>query len=76
MNGRKCLLAFRIRVGFSLDFFLAFLQNELMEQPVTISPDIQSGTPVFFNTRVPIKNFFDYLSEGKNLDDFPSVTRL
>ncbi|MCC5814911.1 MAG: DUF433 domain-containing protein [Leptospira sp.] len=50
-----------------------------MEQFITISPDVQSGTPVFFNTRVPIKNFFDYLSDGFTiddfLDDFPSVTR-
>ena len=45
---------------------------------VTISPDIQSGTPVFTGTRVPIKNLFDYLKGGDTigefLHDFPSVT--
>ena len=46
-------------------------------QLITISPDIQSGTPVFYNTRVPVKNLFDYLKAGDTLaeflDDFPSV---
>ncbi len=38
-----------------------------------------SGTPVFCGTRVPVKNLFDYLEAGDNLeeflDDFPTVTR-
>ncbi len=42
-------------------------------------PDIQGGTPVFGGTRVPVKNFFDYLEAGHSLaeflDDFPSVSR-
>ena len=42
-------------------------------------PEKLSGTPVFRGTRVPIKNFFDYLEGGDDLeiflDDFPSVTR-
>lgn len=37
------------------------------------------GTPVFRGTRVPIKNLFDYLEAGDNmevfLDDFPTVSR-
>lgn len=49
------------------------------QQLITISPEIQSGTPVFYNTRVPIKNLFDYLKAGDTLeeflDDFPSVTK-
>ena len=48
-----------------------------MEQPITISPEIQSGEPVFTGTRVPVKNLFDYLKGGSNLEsfleDFPSV---
>ncbi len=48
-----------------------------MNQLITIHPDIQSGTPVFYNTRVPIKNLFDYVKGGHTvaefLDDFPSV---
>jgi uncharacterized protein (DUF433 family) len=50
-----------------------------MNNIITISPDIQSGTPVFNNTRVPIKNFFDYLKAGDSINDFlidfPSVNR-
>lgn len=50
-----------------------------MRQVVTISPDILSGTPVFFNTRVPIKNLFDYIKAGDSieafLEDFPSVKK-
>lgn len=42
-------------------------------------PEKLGGTPVFFGTRVPIKNLFDYLEAGDNLgvflDDFPTVTR-
>ncbi len=48
-------------------------------QLITISPEIQSGTPVFYNTRVPVKNLFDYLKAGDTLeeflDDFPSVSK-
>ncbi|MXX12637.1 MAG: DUF433 domain-containing protein [Gemmatimonadetes bacterium] len=38
-----------------------------------------SGLPVFKGTRVPVKNLFDYLAAGDNLDEFlcgfPSVSR-
>ena len=37
------------------------------------------GTPVFFGTRVPIKNLFDYLETGDSIDvfleDFEGVSR-
>ncbi|HYJ62102.1 MAG TPA: DUF433 domain-containing protein [Parafilimonas sp.] len=50
-----------------------------MSSPITISPNIQSGEPVFTNTRVPVKNLFDYLKAGHTLndflEDFPSVTQ-
>jgi uncharacterized protein (DUF433 family) len=50
-----------------------------MSNPVTISPNIQSGESVFENTRVPVKNLFDYLKAGHSLneflDDFPSVKK-
>jgi len=46
---------------------------------INIDPDIQSGTPVFTGTRVPLKNLFDYLQAGDTLNEFldqsPSVTR-
>ncbi|MEO8712343.1 MAG: DUF433 domain-containing protein [Parafilimonas sp.] len=50
-----------------------------MLSAITISPNIQSGEPVFSNTRVPVKNLFDYLKAGHSLkeflEDFPSVTK-
>ena len=51
-----------------------------MTQPlIVVDADIQSGTPVFAGTRVPIQNLFDYLEEGDSLDvfleQFPSVSR-
>ncbi len=50
-----------------------------IKQLITFSPEIQSGTPVFYKTRVPVKNLFDYLKAGDSLEDFlkgfPSVKR-
>jgi uncharacterized protein (DUF433 family) len=50
-----------------------------LSNPITISPNIQSGEPVFTNTRVPVKNLFDYLKAGHSLnvflEDFPSVKK-
>jgi uncharacterized protein (DUF433 family) len=44
-----------------------------------IDSQVVSGTPVFYGTRVPIKNLIDYLMEGDTidafLDSFPTVTR-
>ncbi|HEY8784340.1 MAG TPA: DUF433 domain-containing protein [Mucilaginibacter sp.] len=37
---------------------------------VKVDKDILGGTPVFRGTRVPIKNFFDYLKAGDSLNDF------
>jgi uncharacterized protein (DUF433 family) len=42
-------------------------------------PEIMSGTPVFANSRVPVKTLFDYLKAGdpleRFLDHFPTVER-
>jgi len=42
-------------------------------------PEKLGGTPVFYGTRVPIKNLFDCLEAGENLDEFldqfPTVSR-
>jgi uncharacterized protein (DUF433 family) len=51
-----------------------------MSDPVIHSdPRIQGGVPVFFGTRVPVKNLFDCIEAGDSLDrflaDFPSVSR-
>jgi uncharacterized protein (DUF433 family) len=46
---------------------------------INIDPDILGGTPVFFGTRVPIKNLFDYLETGDSievfLEDFDGVSK-
>ena len=49
------------------------------DKVINIDPEILGGTPVFYGTRVPIKNLFDYLESGEDidyfLDDFDSVSR-
>jgi uncharacterized protein (DUF433 family) len=46
---------------------------------ITINSEIQSGSPVFKGTRVPIKTLFDYLSTGETietyLEDYPYITK-
>ena len=46
---------------------------------INIDKEILGGTPVFFGTRVPIKNLFNYLKTGETigifLDDFEGVSR-
>jgi len=48
-------------------------------QVIEVDPEKLGGTPVFFGTRVPIQNFFDYLEGGDGLevflDHFPTVER-
>jgi uncharacterized protein (DUF433 family) len=50
-----------------------------IEQIVWTDPERMSGAPCFYDTRVPIKNLFDYLegsqSLGTFLDDFEGVSR-
>lgn len=47
--------------------------------PITVDPDIVSGTPVFRGTRVPVQTLFDYIADGNTLDEFlenfPTVAR-
>ena len=33
-------------------------------------PEILSGTPVFFGTRVPVRTLLDYLEAGDSLNQF------
>lgn len=46
---------------------------------ITVDPEILGGTPVFKETRVPVKSLFDYLERNYTLEEFlecfPSVTR-
>ena len=39
-------------------------------RPINIDAEILGGTPVFFGTRVPIKNLFDYLETGESIEEF------
>ena len=47
---------------------------------INIDPEILGGTPVFYGTRVPIKNLFDYLETGDTietfLEDFDGVSKI
>ena len=51
----------------------------MQQHVINIDKEILGGTPVFFGTRVPIKNLFDYLETGDSigsfLEDFESVSR-
>jgi uncharacterized protein (DUF433 family) len=55
------------------------MNNELLNPFIESDTEKLSGAPVFRGTRVPVKNLFDYLEAGDNLeeflDDFPTVTR-
>lgn len=55
------------------------MSGNLLDQYVESDAEKLSGTPVFRGTRVPVKNLFDYLEAGDDLDefldDFPTVTR-
>lgn len=50
-----------------------------MSRLITVDPEILGGTPVFRQTRVPIRALFDYLEQNYTLDEFlecfPTVTR-
>ena len=37
---------------------------------INVNPQILGGTPVFYGTRVPIKNLFDYIETGESIDEF------
>jgi len=54
-------------------------EKELRELPITIDPDILSGTPVFRGTRVPVDALISNLEAGLTVDEFlenfPTVTR-
>lgn len=55
------------------------MSSNLLNQFIESDAEKLSGTPVFRGTRVPVKNLFDYLKAGDNLeeflDDFPTVAR-
>jgi uncharacterized protein (DUF433 family) len=51
----------------------------MQDKVIHIDAEILGGTPVFYGTRVPIKNLFDYLETGETIEtflqDFDSVSR-
>lgn len=42
----------------------------MTSRTINIDPEILGGTPVFYGTRVPIKNLFDYLETGDSIETF------
>jgi uncharacterized protein (DUF433 family) len=59
-----------------------FSMEALMAKRLSVvhsNPEILGGTPVFVGTRVPLRNLFDYLERGHDIDEFldafPSVSR-
>jgi uncharacterized protein (DUF433 family) len=48
--------------------------------PITVDPEVLSGTPVFLGTRVPVQTLIDYILDGETLEtflhSFPTVRRL
>jgi uncharacterized protein (DUF433 family) len=55
------------------------MNRDSVEQFIESDAEKLGGTPVFRGTRVPVKNLFDYLVAGDDvevfLDDFPTVSR-
>jgi uncharacterized protein (DUF433 family) len=47
--------------------------------PITVDPEVLSGTPVFRGTRVPVQTLVDYILDGETLEtflrNFPTVQR-
>ena len=38
--------------------------------PITVDPEVLSGTPVFRGTRVPVQTLMDYILDGETLETF------
>ena len=54
----------------SLHLKLNVIEMKNIRKIINVDTDILGGTPVFFGTRVPIKNLFDYLETGETVNDF------
>lgn len=58
---------------------LVIEQKDLDRLPITIDPQVVSGTPVFRGTRVPVEALISNLEAGLSIDEFlnnfPTVTR-
>ena len=56
------------------------IEEEAIESlPITVDPEIVSGTPVFAGTRVPVEALLENVAAGVTLDEFldnfPTVSR-
>lgn len=55
------------------------MNGNTLNQLIESDAEKLGGTPVFRGSRVPVKNLFDYLEAGDDLDiflaDFPTVAR-
>jgi uncharacterized protein (DUF433 family) len=51
----------------------------MVNEIISVSPEIMGGTPVFSGTRVPVQTFIEYIKAGESiesfLEGFPSVKR-
>jgi uncharacterized protein (DUF433 family) len=58
---------------------LVIEEKEIDQLPITIDPEIVSGTPVFRGTRVPVDALVSNIEAGLTLDEFldnfPTVGR-
>lgn len=42
----------------------------MKDSVIKIDPELMSGAPVFKGTRVKIQTLFDYIENGKTIEDF------
>ena len=58
---------------------LVIEEKEIDSLPITIDPEVLSGTPVFRGTRVPVDALLSSIEAGLTVDEvlenFPTVTR-
>ena len=58
---------------------LVIEEKEIDSLPITIDPEVLSGTPVFRGTRVPVDALLSNIESGLTVDEFlenfPTVTR-
>ncbi len=66
-------------MGKGKSLMLKIDEKEIAQLPITVDPEIVSGTPVFRGTRVPVDALINNLEVGLTLDEFlenfPTVTR-
>jgi uncharacterized protein (DUF433 family) len=42
----------------------------MVNEIISVSPEIMGGTPVFAGTRVPMQTFVEYIKAGESLESF------